>query len=298
MDMDISKIVKILDDEFEVVKVKDDWSWLFDNLFIRKSLHSFRNSLHNTGLMIANSQEVNKIYTAFSPSRYVLEAIHMKGVVNSLLIVKHPFDWDGRRNGKGFIHFTERDYQLMEGMGISIYSLHTPMDKNRNDKVVSTAYAFAKIIKLKVEEEFGSEGENNPDILLGLIGRVNETKLSALVKRLNSELDYRVKVRKVNDEVGKVAVVTGGGFVPRIIQDAKDRGVNTYITGIITPNASDYDKKNYRATLKEANKIGVNIIGCSHYLTEKWAMEMSIPYFGQICKAEFIEDKEALNLLE
>jgi len=295
--MNLGKIVETLDEEFEVAKVKDDWSWLFDPLFIRKSLPSFRLPLHNTGLMIANSQEVNKIYTAFSPSRYVLEAIRMKGITNSLLIVKHPFDWDGRRNGKGFIHFSERDYQLMEGMGISIYSLHTPMDKNRNDKVVSTAYAFAKIIKLRVEEGFGSE-ENNPNLLLGLIGRVNDGKLSALVKRLNSKLDYSVKVRRVNDEVGKVAIVTGGGFIPKIIQEAKDRGVNTYITGIITPNASDYDKKNYGMKFREANKIGINIIGCSHYLTEKWAMEMSIPYFGEICKAEFIEDKEALNLLE
>jgi len=296
--MNLKDIVRILDEEFNVRDVKDDWSWLFDRLFIKKSLPSFRIPLHNTGLMISNSQEANRIYTAFAPSRYILEEIQMRGIVNSLLIVKHPFDWDGRRKGKGFIHFTERDYQLMEGMGISIYSLHTPMDKNRNDKVVSTAYAFAKILKLKVEEEFGSEGENNHDLLLGLIGRVNETKLSALVKRLNSKLDYRVKVRKVNDIVGKIAVVTGRGFIPRIIQDAKDRGVNTYITGIITPNASDYDKKNYGRILSEANKIGINIIGCSHYLTEKWTMEMSIPYFEQICKAEFIEDKEALNLLE
>jgi len=296
--MELSKIVGVLDDEFEVADVKDDWSWLFDPLFVRKSLPSFREPMHNTGLMIKNSDEVTKIYTAFSPSRYVLEVIRMKGIVNSLLIVKHPFDWDGRRNGKGFIPFTERDYQLMEGMGISIYSLHTPMDKNRNDKVVSTAYAFAKVIKLKVEEEFGSEGENNPELLLGVIGKMPENKISALTKRLSSILDYKVKLRKVSEEVGKVAVVTGGGFVPRIIQKAKDLGVNTYITGIITPNASEYDKKNYGRTLSEANKIGINIIGCSHYLTEKWAMEMSIPYFGQICKAEFIEDKEALNLLE
>ena len=79
--------------------------------------------------MIKNSNEVNKIYTAFSPSRYVLEEIRMRGITNCLLVVKHPFDWDGRRNSPGFICFKERDYQLMEGTGISIYSLHTPLDK-------------------------------------------------------------------------------------------------------------------------------------------------------------------------
>jgi len=296
--MELVKIVETLDNEFDVENIKDDWSWLFDRLFIKKSLASFRKPMHNTGLMIVNSQEINKIYTAFAPSRYVLEEIHMKGIVNSLLIVKHPFDWDGRRNGKGFIPFTERDYQLMESMGISIYSLHTPMDKNRNDSVVSTAYAFAKIIKMKVKEEFAYEGKNNPNLLLGLIGKVPENKLDAFVKRLNSTLNYRVKVTKRDDKIGIVGVVTGGGFVPEIIKEAKERGVNTYITGVVTPNASEWNKKNYSKNLSEINKLGLNIIGCSHYLTEKWAMEQSISYFEKICKAEFIEDREALNLLE
>src|SRR3989344_5867157 len=252
--MDLSKVVSILDEEFDVTNVKDDWSWQFDRLFIKKSVASFRKSMHNTGLLIKNSNEVKKIYAAFSPSRYVLEEIQMRGIVNVLLVVKHPFDWDGRRNGQGFLYFKERDYQLMEGMGISIYSLHTPLDKNRNDDVVSTAYAFAKVIKLNV--------------------------------------------RKVTEELGKVAIVTGGGLIPRLIEQAKDKGVTTYVTGIITPNSGEYSKKNYKKTLNEVNKIGINIIGCSHYLTEKWAMQYSIPYFSKICKAEFIEDKEALNLLE
>ena len=296
--MDLSNVKAILDNEFEVEKVKDNWSFMFDRLFIKKSVAKFREQMHNTGLMISNSSEVNKIYTAFSPSRYVLEEIQMKGIANTLLVVKHPFDWDGRRNGKGFIPFSERDYQLMESIGISIYSLHTPLDKNRNDLVVSTAYAFAKVIKLKVEEEFGAESADNPDLILGLIGKTNDRKLSGLVKHLNSILDYKVKVRKVNEEVGKVAVVTGGGFVPGIMQEAKDKGVNTYITGIITPNASEYSKKTYGKTLAEANKIGINVIGCSHYLTEKWAMQYSLPYFSKICKSEFIEGNEALNILE
>src|SRR3989344_3321186 len=238
--MNLIDIVALLDREFDVGNVKDDWSWMFDKLFLDKSLDSFSVKGQNTGLMIANSREVSKIYTAFAPSRYVLEAIRLRGITNSLLIVKHPFDWDGRRKGKGFLHFTERDYQLMEGMGISVYSLHTPLDKNRNDLVFSTAYAFAKKIKLKVKEEFGLESEENPHIRLGLIGTVPERRLSAFVKRLNTTLDYNPKVRAVNDEVGMVAIVTGGGFVPKLIQDAKERGAQTYITGIITPNASDY----------------------------------------------------------
>ena len=103
--MELGKIVSKLDKDFDINNVNDDWEWMFDELFLEKSLASFRKTGKNTGLMIKNSDEVNKIYTAFSPSRYVLEEIMMKGIVNCLLIVKHPFDWDGRRNGPGFIFF-------------------------------------------------------------------------------------------------------------------------------------------------------------------------------------------------
>ncbi len=295
--MDIFKISAMLDKEFEVEETKEDWQALFDPLFAKKAYSKFKTPLHNTGLMIVNSQEVNKIYTAFSPSRYVLEEIRMKGVVNCLLVVKHPFDWDGRRNGPGFIHFKDRDYQLMESMGISVYSLHSPIDKSKNGKVLSTSEAFAKIIKLRIEEEFALD-PHNPSSPIGLIGTVSERRIDALVKRLSSTLNYKVKLKKDTEEVGKVALVTGQGFIPEFVQEARDLGAKTYITGVTTYNSSEHDKKNYSKNLSAINKSGLNILGCSHYLTEKWVMELSIPYFSCISKAEFIEDKEALNLLE
>ncbi len=287
-----------LDKEFDIAHVKDEWQWLFDDLFIEKSLKSFRKPMHHTGLAIKNSEEVNIIYTAFAPSTYVLEQIRKREVKGSLLVVKHPFDWDGREVGQGFIPISPRDYDLMEEMGVSLYSLHTPMDKDRNDKVVSTAYGFARVIKLKVKEEFAPEGERNPKLLLGLIGRLKDNSFDNLVKRLNSVLHYKVKTMKKDDEVGRVAVVTGGGFVLELIQGAKDKGCKTYITGIITPNSSEYSKTNFPHTLEGVEKIGINVIGASHYLTEKWAMEFSVPYFRQFCKTEFIEDESALKRLE
>ena len=103
---------------------------------------------------------------------------------------------------------------------------------------------------------------------------------------------------KTDDEIERVAVVTGGGFVQELIQEAKNKGCKTYITGIITPNSSKYSKTNYPPTLEAIKKIRINLIGASHYLTEKWAMEFSVPYFMQFCKTEFIEDASALKKLE
>lgn len=83
-----------------------------------------------------------------------------------------------------------------------------------------------------------------------------------------------------------------------LIGNVKDKGCKTYITGIITPNSSEYSKTNFPSTLEAVEKIGINVIGASHYLTEKWAMEFSVPYFKQFCKTEFIEDESALKRLE
>lgn len=254
--------------------------------------------MRHTGLVLKNSDDINRIYTAFAPSTYVLEQIKERGVKESLLVVKHPFDWDGRKVGQGFIPLSQKDYDLMEEMRVSLYSLHTPMDKNRNDDVVSTAYAFARVIGLKVEEEFAPEGQRNPKLLLGLIGTLKDKSFDNLVKRLSSTLHYNVKTMRSNNEVGRVAVVTGGGFVPELIQEARNKRCDTYITGIITPNSSQYSKTNYPPALEAVKKIPINLIGASHYLTEKWAMEFSVSYFMQFCKTEFIEDISALKKLE
>jgi putative NIF3 family GTP cyclohydrolase 1 type 2 len=296
--MNLKALVLKLDKDFDVAHVKDEWQWLFDDLFIKKSQKKFRKPMHHTGLVFKNSEEINKIYTAFSPSTFVLEEIKRRTIKDCLLVVKHPFDWDGREQGEGFIPLSQKDYDLMEEMRVSLYSLHTPMDKNRNDKVVSTAYALAKVIKMNVEDEFAVEGERNPTLLIGLIGEVKEKSFNLLVDRLNSILHYNVKTMRVNEIVGKVAIVTGGGFIPTLMREAKERGCNTYITGIITSNSSEYSQKNYPLELKEVQKVGINVIGASHYLTEKWAMEFSLSYFEQFCPADFIEDLSALKKLE
>jgi putative NIF3 family GTP cyclohydrolase 1 type 2 len=296
--MELARIVSHLDADFAIHEVTDDWSHMFDELFIEKSLASFRKKGKNTGLMIQNSHEIQHIYLAVSPSRYVLEEIRMRGIVNCLLIVKYPFDWDGRRNSPGFLPFTEREYQLMEGMSISVYSLHVPLEKNRTQLVVSSAQGCARFMKLKVTEELQGVGACGA-LKNGVIGTVSEKKLSQLVKRLTGVLDYRVKVQQAGGEfVGKVALVPGQGLLPAFIAHAQERGVTTYITGVISPNASKYDRLTYKERFRAVRKLGVTLLGCSMYLTEKWALVYSLPYFSTICKSAFIEDKEALNLLE
>lgn len=295
--MKSNELIAKLDQAFSIAEIFDQWHWNFDDEFKKRAEPKFMIPAHNTGLMVDYTDEVNHIYTAFSPSTFVLEQIVKAGIKGVLLVVKHAFDWDGSSKGIGFSPFSLRDYQLMDEGQISIYSLHSPWDRNRNDIFVSTAYGFAKKIGLRVEREF-AEDPDNPGLVLGLIGTLPVDTIDDLQKNLTATLGYPVKVFKKQDQVKKVAIVTGGGFIPSLIREAIDLGCDTYITGIITSNAAAYSLNSYPKTKAKVDLLPINVVGASHYLTEKWAPQFSVPYFEQFAPSSFIEDASALTKLE
>ncbi|MBI4836581.1 MAG: Nif3-like dinuclear metal center hexameric protein [Candidatus Abawacabacteria bacterium] len=294
----LANICRTLDQEFSIDQIFDDWSFSFDEQFRAQAVKKFLVEKGNTGLFLQFSNVVSHIYTAFAPSKYVLQEIKQRGSKNALLVLKHPFDWNGSANGQGFIRFGADDYKLMKEMELSLYSLHTPWDKNRNDTFVSTAYGFARAIGFQAQEEFG-EDPANPKLILGLIGNLPVKNFEELKSLLKSKLNYEVKFIKKHDRANRIALITGGGFIPSLIQQAKDANCDVYVTGIITPNASEWSQTRYPATRAKIDAIDINIIGASHYLTEKFAPQLSLEFFKKLgYSANFIEDETAKKQLE
>lgn len=294
----LTEVCDLLDREFAIDEIKDDWSFSFDDLFKKYAVPKFLQPERNTGLFLQFGKKVRHIYTGFAPSKYLLQEVKRRGIQDAMLVVKHPFDWDGSATGQGFLPFTEDDYRLMEEMRLSIYSLHTPWDKNRNDTFVSTAYGLARALDFKVESEFADD-PSNPGLQLGLIGTLPIDHIEGVVEFLATRLGHRPKYMHKLPSAKRIALVTGGGFISSIIAQAKALGCDTYITGIITPNDSEWSKSKYPQTHAKVDAIGINVIGASHYLTEKFAPEQSLKFFEQFgVPVEFIEDKEALNKLE
>lgn len=294
----LTEVCDKLDQEFAIDEVKDDWSFSFDDLFRKHAVAKFLVPERNTGLFLQFGKKVGHIYTGFAPSKYLLHEIKRRGIRDALLVVKHPFDWDGSLTGQGFLPFSEDDYKLMEEIGLSFYSLHTPWDKNRNDTFVSTAYGLAKALDFQVESEFADDPAN-PGLKLGLIGTLPTSDFNEVVDLLQARLGYRPKYINKLPSAKRIALVTGGGFISSIIAEAKAQGCDTYITGIITPNASEWSRSRHPQTQAKVEAIGINVIGASHYLTEKFAPQRSLKFFEQFgVPVEFIEDAEALNKLE
>ena len=294
--MKLSTLVSVLDEKFEVARTKEDWSWGFDSLVPKERMtESFRKA--SVGLFMAPGEEVQKIYTACFPGRYVLSQIEQKGMRDVLLITKHPFDWDGKA---GFVAFKDDELDLIRRFRVNIYSLHTPMDKCRNESgLMSTAYAFAKAVGLKPEAEWAEEGAN-PWMRIGVHGRVIEQDLALLARTVSTRLKHQVKVWNHNPgPVRRVGMVTGGGGERKFLVAAKGAGIDTYITGVTEPNAWPPSEPMSQEFFATAKKLNINVIGASHYLTEKFALELSIPYFSRLgVQAEFIEDLEAWNRLD
>ena len=87
-----------------------------------------------------------------------------------------------------------------------------------------------------------------------------------------------------------VAVIAGGGNDVDMLEEIAKAGVNTFVTGITVKN--DYSKKAHEF----AEKYRINILGGTHYSTEKFACISMVNYFKKVgLPSEFIEDKPVMG---
>ena len=148
-------------------------------------------------------------------------------------------------------------------------------------------------VKGEYEEYFGAT--------ISVYGTLPVKTFSAAIKYVSDRLENKkLNIFKFGtEEVGYVGFVPGGGNDAEWLQEAYDLGVRTYITGCTNRCKHPYAKAKTKRFLAKAKELKLNIIGASHYLTEKWAMEMSIPFFRKYgLPVEFLENKEQYKRLD
>ncbi len=293
--MNLETLVNKIKKDFEVDKFPEDWDFIIKGDIELKKRTTKEFLKENRGLIFKNSDEVSKIYVACFPSTYVLREIAKKGEKSVLLITHHPFDWDG--TGTGFKTYSAEDYELMNKNKISLMFMHVPWDRVRNEKDrVSTAYGTAKKINMKVEGEF----QEYHGALVSLFGKMPINKFSELVKYVKEKLGNKSLnvFRYGSEEVGAVGLVPGGGNDADMAEEAHKLGIKTYITGCTNRCKNPYSQAKAKEFFVKVKEFKMNVIGASHYLTEKWAIEQSIPFFKRYLPSEFIEDFSQLKNLD
>lgn len=281
--MNAKELYKKLDHDFELDLCKDDWRMDF-NEYISDNFKK-----RHMGVLLDNSKEIKTVYTAVFPSDKVLKEILESGENNILLFTHHPMIWDIRKAPKIFSNINCNLLPILKIRRISIYTLHVPLDKNGT---YSTTMNLANALEIKPEGEFFEYF----GVKVGIYGTTELDTPEELTEKLSSVIGHKAKLWKYGlDEIKnhKVALAAGGGNMVEIIKEVVDLNINTYVTGItvlndFSRNVHEFEKEN-----------GINLIGGTHYSTEKFACMAMCNYFinvGLPCK--FIEDHPVLEDIE
>ncbi len=282
--MDAKELYQKLDEDFELDLCKDDWSKMDYNEYISENFRK-----RYMGVLLDNSISIESVCTAVFPSDLVLDKILKSGKKEVLLVTHHPMVWDIRKAPQIFTDINLKFLPILKERQISIYTIHVPLDKNSK---YSTTTNLAKVLEIAPEGEFFEYF----GVKVGIYGKTELKTPEELAEKLRAVVGHKVKLWKygsneINDNY--VALVAGGGNEVEIVQEIIDLGINTYITGITLLN--EYSKPTH--AFEENQKI--NLIGGTHYSTEKFACIALCDYFKKIklpCK--FIEDIPVLEDLE
>jgi putative NIF3 family GTP cyclohydrolase 1 type 2 len=275
--MNAVKLYKQLEKDFITPALSDDWAndmrpisdFLTDN-FEKRSM----------GLVCDNSNRIEKVYSAVFPSKRVMQSVLDRNEQNILLFVHHPMVWDIRADNP----FQNMDIVLLRQFkerGISVYNLHVPLD---NYGEYSISVSFAKALKIEIEKPFGFYYGG----LGGVLGQTGFTTVLDLSHQFTSAIGHRTSLYHYgSDKIkkGRVAIAPGGGNSNNILSEVATEGINTFMTGISVLN--DHS----RAAHEFAKEKKINILGGTHYSTEKFACIAICDYFKQLgLPCEFIED--------
>jgi len=281
--MKSTQLYKILEKDFITKSMKDDWTGNISSVLDFVSENFKKRSM---GLVCDFNKEINQVYTAVFPSIDVMQKILDDKIENAMLFVHHPAIWDIRKAPQVF---QEMDRGLLEEFKerrISIYNLHVPLD-NYGD--YSTSLSLAKALGIKPEKHFGPYYGS----LCGLFGKTDIKTVKDLRNRFESTVNHKVSLYPYGDKIIKnniIAVIAGGGNSIEFLEEIAKENVNTFVTGITVKN--DHSKKDHEF----AERKRINILGGTHYSTERFACIAMCNYFRNLgLKSRFIEDKPVME---
>jgi len=267
-----------LENDFIKPGLIDEWYKYMEELapFI---CDNFKN--RDMGLVCDFTENINHVYTAVFPSENVLQKIINTNVENAMLFLHHASDWDLKKSPVGFFLMNASQLEILKQKHISIYCLHTPLD---NFGEYSTSKTLANAMNIDIIKPF----VNYYGAVAGIIGKTNCNTVNELHNKYTEIIGHKTKLYQYGDNeipVNLVAVCAGGGNQSFVIEEMIENNVKTLLTGITVKN----DISLAVHELEEKNRI--NLIGGTHYSTEKFACIAMCKYFIKLgLPAKFLED--------
>ena len=281
--MEAKKLYEKLNHDFINEGIKDvNWANRMPNLD-QYLFPAFKQN-GGIGLMCDFADTVEKVYTTVFLSDRVLSKVLSDHVSNVMLFSHHPTNWD-LKDHNGNYAAGENYIAGLKERNISIYILHHPLD---NYGKYSTCKTLADRLGISIERPaflyFGA--------LCGVIGTTDCKTTGELRERYARTVGHETSLYQYGDENlegKKVALCPGGGNDMFVANEMIERDLKTLITGVTLVN--DHSRE-IHAVEKEK---GINLLGGTHYSSEKYAPMEMCGYFGDLgLPSEFIEDEPSL----
>ncbi len=280
--MQASQLYQKLEKDFITFEMSDDWAEYMDSIVDFLS-QNFKD--RSMGIVCDFAEEINKIFTAVFPTNEVMEKVINSGIHDAMLFVHHPSIWDIRKAPAVFQQMDRGLLQKFKDNRIAIYNLHVPLD---NYGEYSTSITLAKALDAKPIKPFAPYY----GALAGVFAKTESATVQDLQKIFADAVGHDVSLYKYGDDNianNIIAVVAGGGLNETIEEIAQNK-VNTLITGIAAKTKHSQKAHEFA----EAHKI--NILGGTHYSTEKFACLAMLDYFSKLgLNGEFIEGEPILE---
>lgn len=277
------KLYEQLEKDFITPKLSDDWDSDIGDVadFVCQNFKK-----RSMGLVCDFTTEINSVYTAVFPEKIIMQKVIDSHARKALLFVHHPAIWDIRKAPKIFQPMNKKLLQQFKERRISIYNLHVPLD---NYSEYSTSVSLAKALKIKPAKPFAPYF----GALCGIFGKSAFLTVKELKEKFETTVGHKVSLYNYGDnKINKkaVAIVAGGGNEVEILKEVAKAGINTFITGVTVKN--DHSREAHK--FAKENKI--NILGGTHYSTEKFACMAMVDYFKKFdLPTEFIEGQPLME---
>ncbi|HAK43994.1 MAG TPA: hypothetical protein DCM59_16520 [Clostridium sp.] len=267
-----------LERDFIFNGLSDDWARFMGEV---ENYLSINFKVRSMGLVCDFADEINKVYTAVFPTEEIMKKIIDNGVTDTMLFLHHPSIWDIRR-AKPFYQMNKALLEKFKQNRISIYNLHVPLD---NFSEYSTSKTLADALDIEIEKPF----KEYCGSLSGVIGKTKCKTVEELHSKFSEVLGHDTELYLYGDNHignGKVAIVAGGGNNKDTVYEMIENNVNVLITGISVNNES------YSEVHELEQKSCINVLGGTHYSTEKFACQKMCDYFEKLgITSTFIEGK-------
>ncbi|HLB74977.1 MAG TPA: Nif3-like dinuclear metal center hexameric protein [Sedimentisphaerales bacterium] len=268
-----------LSEDFEIEKYEDAWGPFLE-------LGEFLNPAFKErwiGVMLDNADFIEKVYTAAFPDMPVLDRLLASNETDILLFSHHAMGYDPTLESFPFYNIPITYLERLKERRISFYVSHIPLDKNGP---YSTSVNLAKALELPVVGEFCEY----LGCKVGVICETSFTRPADLALHVKKSIGHDVKVRQYGGETiekGRVGVAAGGGCIDFVARELLALGLNTLLTGCTRPIPSFEPNMEFHRIAKEKK---INLIGATHYSTEKYACMAMTRYFRELgLEAEFVE---------